>query len=197
MHQITKLEDSEPLLLSQAWLSERESGFQPGEVRIGWEPEGFRIRATLQDRDVYNPERGFNERFFLQGDAFEWFVQPVGTDVYWEFHIGPDAQLYQIRFPSKSHFDRVRSTGIPKEWRITTATLDAQTQKEAKFWEIHAFLPVSMLEIPRLEEKSLWKMSFCRYDYNREPEHLLLSSTSPLKALDFHRIHEWHEFMLC
>ena len=197
MQHLTSFEEAGTLSFQQSWLSEPEPGFQRGEVRVGWQPEGFRMQATLMDRDVFNPETGFNERFFLQGDVIEWFLQPLGADEYWEFHVGPEGQLYQVRFPSKPAFDALRSTGIPREWMISNPIIEVSTRFLCGCWQIDAFLPVSMLNRSQLLANEVWKMSFCRYDYNRNPENVILSSTSPLSALDFHIISEWDDFMLC
>jgi hypothetical protein len=188
--------DKAPVLpFQQKWLPQAEPGFQPGEVRVAWQPDGFCIHAVLQDRDAFNPEKGFNQPFFRQGDTFEWFVQPPGTETYWEFHIGPDAQLYQVRFPSKSAFDEVRSRGVPPDWMMDGQKIEAHTQLQSDLWVIEAFLPISMLERPRIRPNEVWRMSFCRYDYNRAPEDLILSSTSLFGALDFHRNFEWNQFV--
>lgn len=196
MLEMTTCEDAEVLVFQQAWLTEPESGFQSGEVKVGWRPDGFRMHAKLQDRDVFNPEREFNRRFFLQGDTLEWFVQPPESEAYWEFHIGPDAQLYQVRFPSRPAFDQIRATGIPSDWMMTEPVIDATCRIEGGFWTLEAFLPISMLERGHIQAKEVWRMSFCRYDYNREPDSLILSSTSSIRRPDFHRIEEWSKFLI-
>lgn len=184
------------LALGQSWLPGTESGFQPGEVRIAWTPEAIHVEASLTDRDVFNPETRFNHPAFLHGDVFEIFLQPPGATTYFEFHIGPDHQLFQLRIPSPEAFSVRRKEGIPPEWLIQDQQVERQVVRDGDGWSLKANIPVSMLETASVSKNQRWKMSFCRYDANRAPDSLILSSSSPLKAPDFHRIYEWYDVLM-
>jgi hypothetical protein len=198
MHLIQRTEEmntAEPLVFRQAWRPEPEPGFQPGRVRVGWQAEGFRLKAELEDRDVFNPETRFNQPAFTVGDVLEWFLQPPGSQAYWELHIGPEGQVCQMRMPSQSRFEAVREQGVPREWMVESPKLQAESRIQGDIWEIEAFLPVELLEKQNLSRGEVWKMSFCRYDHNRDPENLILSSSSSFKALNFHTLNDWDEFL--
>ena len=187
---------AEPLPLRQSWLPEPEPGFQPGEVRVGWTPDAFQVNAVLTDRDVFNPETRFNAPAFLEGDVFEIFVQPPGAETYFEFHVGPGNQLFQLRIPSSAEFYAARDSGIRQDWLIQDSKINSEVDLGPGFWRVTADIPASIMDVERIGQGQAWKMSFCRYDANRSPDALFLSSTSPIKELDFHRSSEWIDFLI-
>ena len=187
--------DALRLELCQFWRSELEPGFQPGEVRVGWTPEKLSVQAVLQDRDSYNSVVDFNQPAFLSGDVFEIFLQPPEAEEYYEFHVGPANQLYQLRIPSLECFTKVRKTGIPPEWLIHTETIESSVIQQEDFWTITANIPAALLGISSFAQDQQWKLSFCRYDANRNPDSCILSSTSPFTKVDFHRLDEWKKFL--
>jgi len=186
------------LPLRQTWLPEPSAGFQSGEVRCGWRPDAFCVEALLTDRDVYNPETRFNEPAFLRGDVFEMFLQPPGGEVYYEFHVGPANQVFQLRIPSVETFAARRELGPSKDWLLGDRRIDSRVAlyPEEGVWRVWAELPVEMMDRSELESGERWRLSFCRYDYNRNPDELMHSSTSPITQLDFHRLSEWGECLV-
>lgn len=182
----------------QAWLAEPETDFMPANVRMGWTPEGFGIWAVLQDRDIFNPVTTFNQPAFLAGDVLEIFLRPQGAEAYDEFHISPHNQLFQYRIPSSTAFQQSRSGGIREDWLIPYPVLESETRIDGtkELWEVFVKIPMAGLGFPPLSPGQIWNFSFCRYDYSRNRENPLLSSSSPYKKINFHEIESWNEFVL-
>lgn len=198
MHPIpcgSSVQTSAHLQLQQFWREEPEPGFQSGIITVHWKPQAWIIQAVLQDRDSFNPVQGFNQPAYLAGDVFELFLQPPGREDYFEFHVGPDNQLYQLQLPSAEQFATHRHSGVPTDWFIETPHLESTVTRQQDSWTVEAKVPVEMLGIERIATDQLWKLSFCRYDRNRNPETCVLSSTSPLNEVDFHRIYEWSDVL--
>ena len=85
--------------LQQAWRDAPESGFQPARVRIGWLPDALWVDAHLTDLDILNAATGLNQSTCELGDIFEIFVLPAAQQIYHEFHITPENQQLQLRWP--------------------------------------------------------------------------------------------------
>ena len=155
---------------------------------MGWTPEGFVVWAELEDRDIFNPVRKFNEPAFLKGDVFEIFMRPEACETYYEFHITPCNQLFQYRIPSAAAFRAQRRNGICQEWLMSSSVLESSTEIDQlkKQWQVSVNIPMEKLGRSPLKEHDRWNFSFCRYDYSRNREQPVLSSVSPLKKVDFH-----------
>ncbi len=180
--------EGECLQFQQAWKTGLESDFMPGEVRMGWAPEGFVIEAVLSDREIFNPVTVFNEPAFLKGDVFEMFFKPAGLDPYYEFHVNPNNQLFQYRLPSREVFYQQRELGICSEWLIKEPVVESEVKidREKGEWRVSVHIQVEKLGLAPLKASDVWEFSFCRYDYTQNSKTPVLSSTSPLKIEDFH-----------
>src|SRR4051794_21611349 len=88
-----------PLPFKQAWRPNPEPLFVPGKVRCGVVGMSLAVLAEFRDHDVFNPVTHFNVPAFPHGDVFEIFLQPVGQDAYYEFHVTPGGTLLQLRWP--------------------------------------------------------------------------------------------------
>jgi hypothetical protein len=148
-------------------------------------------REELEDRDVFNPETRDHVPAFLKGDVFELFFQPPDSEAYWELHVGPDAQIQQIRIPSPEAFARIREQGIPGEWMLRDPRMVVQSRIDRNCWNLDLNIPFSLFQRPFLASGERWKVSFCRYDHNLDPNSCFLSSTSSINALNFHNLSEW------
>ena len=115
----TVFEGCETVELGQAWLDKPQPEFRPATVRAGWNEDALIVYAILEDDHIFNPVTEHNEPAFTKGDVFEIFLRPDGQDAYFEFHVNPQNQLFQLRIPSAVEFQTVRSRrGIPKDWYI-------------------------------------------------------------------------------
>lgn len=183
----------EALYFQQTWLPEPEPDFMPGQVWMGWMPEGFRIWAELADRDIFNPVTEFNRPAFLKGDVFEIFLKPESSEVYYEFHVNPNNQLFQYRIPSGPELQQQRGKGIRTEWLIPEPVIHSAVEVDpAKSqWRVRVQIPVQKLGLSELKSFDRWRFSFSRYDYSQNLQEPVLSSCSKHRKLDFHDQSAW------
>lgn len=182
-----------PIPLQQAWRAQPEPHFCSATVRTGWWDETLWVLAELQDVDIFNPVREFNADFFLAGDAFEMFLRPDPQDAYYEFHVGPANQKFQLRIPSSAAFRQPAPNG-QRDWKVADPLLQSWTRADAarQQWQVLAAVPFAVVcESPAARAGREWWFSFCRYDYTRGGGAPCLSSTSPHRQLNFHRQEEW------
>ncbi|MEI6166913.1 MAG: carbohydrate-binding family 9-like protein [bacterium] len=164
-------------------------------VKMGWTRDALYVYAEIEDVDIFNPEKRFNEPSFLMGDVFEIFLRPCNQESYVEIHVTPENQKLQLRIPSAHEFAEPRTKpGIPPEWLIAQPVIASRVRvnSTAKRWEVAVEIPFSMIcevFLPRSGDR--WRFSFSRYDYTRGREKPVLSSTSPHAMLNFHRQAEW------
>lgn len=178
----------------QAWRPEPEEGFRPMRVKTVWTPAALYVRALIEDADIFNPETRFNEPSFVRGDVFEMFLRPGGQESYYEFHVTPANQRFQLRIPSARALAAPRpKPGIPAEWLVSREIRSRMHVDAAgECWEVMAEIPFDLVcEAVRPMAGSRWTFSFSRYDYTRGQARPVLSSTSPHAALNFHRQEEW------
>ena len=91
--------DAASVELGQSWLSNRETKFRPGKVRIGWRDESLLVMAELDDDHIFSRASALNQKTWEMGDAFEIFLRPVQQSAYLEFHVTPNNHRLQLRFP--------------------------------------------------------------------------------------------------
>lgn len=188
------IERTEPWRLEQTWLSEPAPLFRPATVWVWASPDDLCVAAELEDADIFNPVTGFNEPAFQYGDVFEIFLRPLPGDTYYEIHVSPVNQLFQLRIPSSEEFYAQRSHPLTADWFVTDwiAASQVWVEPEQERWRVWVRLPLSRLwkDAGALEGLA----SFSRYDHTRGQEKPVHSSTSPHPRLDFHRQQEWRAF---
>jgi hypothetical protein len=174
-----------------------EPGFRPMRVKTGWTRDAWYVHAEIEDADIFNPEKQFNALSFMKGDVFEIFLRPCDQDAYFEFHVTPENQKLQLRFPSSAELAAPRAQpGLPPEWFISHRVIESRVRVNTatQRWEVAAEIPLDLIcEASRPQSGSRWLFSFSRYDYTRGREKPLLSSTSPHTVLNFHRQEDWGE----
>jgi hypothetical protein len=183
-----------PISLRQAWLDEQEKNFAPTIVRTGWRENSLLIFAELTDADIFNHATRLNERTWELGDAFEMFLGSTQNESYVEFHITPENQHLQLRFPDASGVELARKTGNLKNFFIPHDAFFSATwiENEKNRWNVYAEIPAALVCGKNESiENTQWRFSFCRYDYTRGMAEPVISSTSPHAKADFHRSHEW------
>ncbi len=178
--------EAEPGRLEQAWLQKPQTLFRPAEVRVGRVEQTLWVYAELSDDDIFNPATQLNQPTYELGDAFEMFLRPLPQGEYYELHVSPHNQKYQLHFPTSPR---------PSELQTVDEELfQSRTQivPQQKMWRVLASIPIaSICRKGQVETGDEWIFSFSRYDYTRGQERPVLSSTSPHRRLDFHRQQEW------
>ncbi len=188
-------EKSPPVYLHQHWLPHPQSGFLPSCVRTAWTNNALLVLAELDDASIFNPSRDFNAPAFKHGDVFEIFLRPIDQETYYEFHIGPDNQIFQLRVPSAKAFCERPKGDIPEQWLIRDQVIESRTKVLAQDnrWLILATIPFAMVgEARQPEAGAQWLFSFSRYDYHSgNPYPILSSSSSHDLPVSFHRQEDW------
>jgi hypothetical protein len=193
---IRKAFDKSPTVyLRQHWLSDPQEAFYPARVRTAWTNDALLVFAELDDADIFNPSREFNAPAFKRGDVFEVFLRPIEQDAYYEFHIGPDNQIFQLRVPSATTFRERPKGDIPEEWLVQKQVIESRTkiQNLDKSWLVLAEIPFAMIAEARNPKLgSQWLFSFSRYDYYQgDPTPVLSSTSSHDMPVSFHRQEDW------
>ena len=186
---------SPSVCLGQHWLPQPEAGFLPSRVRTAWTDNALLVLAELDDADIFNPSREFNAPAFKMGDVFEVFLRPIDQEAYYEFHIGPDNQRFQLRVPSAKAFHERPKGDIPKEWLIRDQVIESRAKVLAQDnrWLALASIPFAMVaEARQPEAGSQCLFSFSRYDYHPgNPSPTLSSSSAHEMPVSFHRQEDW------
>ena len=188
-------EKSPPVNFRQHWLSDPQEDFYPARVRTAWTDVALLVFAELDDADIFNPSREFNAPAFKHGDVFEVFLRPIEQDAYYEFHVAPDNQKFQLRVPSATAFRERPKGDIPEEWLIQNQIIESRTkiQNLDQRWLVLAAIPFAMVaEARNPKPGSQWLFSFSRYDYYQgNPTPILSSSSSHHLPVSFHRQEDW------
>jgi hypothetical protein len=181
---------SPEISLAQSWRKQQDR-FRPALVRTGWRDDTLWAYAEIEDLDIFNPETRFNEPFFMQGDAFEIFLRPVGQPAYFEFHVGPTNQLLQMRIPSAKAFAK-QTEGESESWKIRNPVVKSWSSVDRKrqLWRVLVAIPFQAV-VEKGGSRSQWLFSFARYDYTSDENGPIISSSSPHAKLGFHRQQEW------
>ncbi len=181
--------------MGQSWRDSPDERFRPASVRTAWTATALLVYAVLDDEDIFNPVTTFNALSFQEGDVFEIFLRPVSQDAYFEFHVSPCNQQLQLRMPSGDTFAAPKAGGgIPGEWFIGDWRIESRVRQEPEHhrWSVFAAIPLDRVaENSPVKAGDEWLYSFSRYDYTRGQAQPVHSSTSPHKALNFHRQEEW------
>jgi hypothetical protein len=192
---VAALRDAPVCPLGQYWFPAPQKEFRPATVRAGWTESALVVLAELEDSDIFNPITEFNAMSFQHGDVFEMFLRPTEQSAYCEFHVTPQNQRLQLRFPSSDALSKPRpSPGIPRDWMIYDRQIDTRVRVEGAQgrWWVLAAIPADMVaDSGVLGPGSRWLFSFSRYDYTRGKPAPVLSSTSPHREVNFHRQQEW------
>jgi hypothetical protein len=191
---------SSPVLtLGQAWNRQPDTRFRPAQVRTGWTGTALLVCATLEDDDIFNPVTEFNAPSFEHGDVFEMFLRPMPCERYYEFHVTPGNQKFQLQIPSAAEFTAARGLdGLPPDFFISDRVLHTAVRvlPDEQRWEVLAEIPFEFVgATSRDGTPERWLVSFSRYDYTRDNADPVLSSTSAHRQVDFHRQQEWRELV--
>ena len=176
--------------LNQAWLPAPQPAFRPATVRVAWDDQSLLVSAELHDADIFNPATEFNDLGFTKGDVFEIFLRPLTQSAYYEFHVSPQNQQLQLRFPDAN---AIRSGKI-ENFFVTHRRLTSQARVDAakQRWWVDVAIPLDLVqETGPVTPGTRWLYSFSRYDYTRGQTHPVISSSSPHAVASFHRQEEW------
>lgn len=189
-----------PCDLGQAWRTEVEPGFAPGQVRAGWREDSLLVFAELTDQDIFTSATAMNQRMWELGDTLEIFLRPADRPEYVEFHVTPNNHRLQLRIPNIETLRRAQVANVFDELLLRGNVFQSVTwvRPEHQKWFVYAVIPaIVVCGQARLHAGSRWHFSFSRYDYTRGGGEPVVSSTSPHAMADFHRQQEWGILKFC
>ena len=181
---------SAPVRMQQGWLETPQPGFLPAEIRVGWTSSRLVVLAEIPDQDIFTLATGPNQRTWELGDVFEIFLQAEDRSDYVELHVTPPNFRLQLH---------IESLGKPAT-QLDDGVFSSQVEIDAANprWTVYAEVPASLVSgRDHILSGESWRFSFSRYDAFRDGRPLVLSSTSPHQAVNFHRVHEWGKITFC
>lgn len=191
----------------QGWRDTPSPGFRPAKAAAVWTADALFVYGELCDDDIFNtvPEEDFNKLAIAYGDMFEIFLQPAGQDSYFEFHVSPNNQQFQLRLPCRNAFTVLKdkfesSEAMLESFKIRDPRITSNVciNQAARKWRVIVRLPLAMLvESEPVVPGSKWLFSFSRYDYTRPETKPEFSSTSPHSAINYHLVDEYGTMEFC
>jgi len=184
------------LPLRQAWKEETEAGFLPGFATLSLSGTDLHADVRFEDASIVAKSTGNNQRLWQLGDVMEFFFQAPEQEQYFEFHVAPNGHWLQLRLPREGFF-RDNPGASLNELFLHEPAFSFDISVDNTGWRVLAKIPLEPLWGP----SSSWlggvcKFSVSRYDYTDGITAPVLSSTANHKALNYHRLEEWPEFLL-
>ncbi|MEO6053180.1 MAG: hypothetical protein ABIP97_04135 [Chthoniobacterales bacterium] len=213
--------NAEPSPFQQTWLPEKDKGFEPGNVRLGWKPDALWIYAVMDDADVSNPTTKMNEMqdlattdakhyrivTTLLGDAFEMIVRQQEPAPYYEFHVTPQNQILQLKWLDWKDYGSTDWRPGAKNTFLSHLvegaklfTSNVWINRERKQWSVLISVPAELITGKKtISAGDMWLFTSARYDaLSKDDPNPITSSTTlhfrsrnPRRFLSFHRADEW------
>ncbi|MFT5121512.1 MAG: hypothetical protein ACI9TH_004281 [Kiritimatiellia bacterium] len=191
--------DAPALAFGQSW-EKAPAEADGSQVQVIREADALLIVARLHDPDIFNTNTTFNAPFFMNGDVFEIFLHPEGQEAYFELHIGPQNQQFQLKIDSAETFAAKRKTWPAVEeligpYKITDQHFRSGTRvNDNGTWDVAARIPYAFLSDGenKVDDQTVFHANFSRYDYTQGVKEPVYWATAPLSKLDFHHQPDWH-----
>lgn len=186
------------LAFGQSWLESSARNFPGGTVQLGWQGNRLYYFAQLEDQEVYTTATEQNQRLWELGDVLEIFVGIYGQPGYLEYHTAPNGLTLQLYFADA---EALAASSGPEGFKRCVREDPASSSlvfQRANGWEVLGWISAESLGLPPGSDLAgqVLDISFGRYDYSRNEESPVLSSTSDLSKLSFHRRAEWRTVRL-
>ncbi len=200
LHEARKAVRGLPALrLRQSWRKEDAADFREGRVHFGWHEGSLVGLVELNDGSIGNRASGFNQRTWELGDAFEIFIRVADETPYYEFHVTPENQRLQMRWPAPGTLQREAEAGTLRHedyFLPAPPLLHSHTwvQPDAQKWFVAFSLPLSKIAEGGVPPSRI-ALSFCRYDADAEGDREF-SSTTKLPFAGFHEVQFWPHYRL-
>lgn len=193
--------------LNQQWLSEPKGELLPTYLGLWWTESALIVQALLVDSEVVTAATADEQRLWELGDTFEIFLGDPNSKAYSEFHVSPNGYKLALQFSGPEDVATTRNTGDLSRFTVSSEIFHAQAGSANSFpgWKIecgeggwYAFASIPAQAVTgreKIQPGEVWDGHFARYDYSSSGAEPVLSSTAPLRALDFHRRHEWNRLI--
>ncbi|MBI5705864.1 MAG: hypothetical protein HZC36_02620 [Armatimonadetes bacterium] len=193
--------------LRQDWLEQERPGLQPSFAGLRWTESSLIVQALLVDSEVVTAATADGQRLWELGDTFEIFLGDPNSKAYSEFHVSPNGLKLALQFSGPDDVSKARKTGDLSPFAVPLEIFHAQAGSADSFpgWKVdcevggwYAFASIPAQAVTgreRIQSGEVWDGHFARYDYSSSGAEPILSSSAPLRALDFHRRHEWNRLI--
>lgn len=161
------------------------------KARVMWDKEYFYFLADMEDADLYADVTKQDGELW-NNDVFEIFFKPSKDKPnYYEFEISPNNTKLDMHIPMRSAGGYLRFKDT-QEFHIDSAvklhgTLNIWEDKD-EGWTLEGRMPWSDFKptggAPKADD--MWDYALCRYDYSVAFEGQELSTTAPLRYVNFH-----------
>jgi hypothetical protein len=186
-----------PWTMQQAWLRKPDKAFRPAVVRFAWETDALWVLADLSDDFVTARSTAHNQKLWMLGDVFEIFVARNRTPFYLELHVNPKGHKLHLRLSPEIVRRMKAGEHVFDESQASVSEFDGWVKKGKGGWQVLARVPAAILPNGKpFRPGQKLDISFSRYDAGPKGTPEILSSTSPHKALSYHRRHEWGQIVL-
>ncbi len=187
--------------LQQGWVECPTADFRPGQAAAVWTERSLIVFADLNDREIFNdlPVSEFNRLALAHGDVFEIFLQPARQQAYYELHVTPVNQKFQLRIPYPGAFNDVKKDSSVidpiSQWVVSSPVFESRIRllPAAERWQAVVEIPFAMVmeNGVRPQPGDHWLFSFSRYDRDRGKPDPVYSSSSPHPEINYHRVQDW------
>ena len=186
-----------PWTMQQAWLRKPDKALRPAVVRFAWEPDALWVLADLSDDFVTARSTGHSQKLWMLGDVFEIFVARNRTPFYLELHVNPKGHKLHLRLSPEIVREMKAGEHVFEKAQASVSEFDGWVKKGKGGWQVLARVPAAILPNGKpFRHGQKLDISFSRYDAGPKGTPEILSSTSPHKALSYHRRHEWGQIVL-
>jgi hypothetical protein len=146
----------------------------------------------MEDEDVTTRATADSQHFWELGDVFEIFLESEDAGFYTEMHVTPGNHRLHLHIGCND-YEAIKNKSLPpSDVTVSPPGFASRSATTPAGWTAEARIPAGLVDPKGLITKSSqWRASFCRYDAWSDGRPPVLSSTSPHKALNFHRRHEW------
>jgi len=166
------------------------------KARLLWDDDYLYFAAEMEDTDVFADVTAQDGPLWTN-DVFELFFKPSKEKQgYYEFEINAANTKFDMFMPSRGSGGASRHAK-EREFHIESkvvvhGTLNDWNDRDTG-WTIEGRIPWSDFALTggRPAVGDTWLHALCRYDFSAGLEEQALSSSAPLKAVNFHRYEDY------
>jgi len=178
----------EALPFRRYWLGPDQMPLERGVAYLGNNERGLVFYAWLEDSNIYTQAQHNDEKLWTLGDTVEFFIKPgAEQEGYWEVHLSPNGFIMDIYIASrkkmisqKISWDEMIAHNSASRHRVFCVPTERR-------WGAFLEIPWKAFGLAtRPPPGTIWQFAVCRYNYAGNLGNPELSSTAPLKLLNFH-----------
>jgi hypothetical protein len=169
----------------------------PSSARLLWDDEFLYLGVVMEDFDIYGLKKERDSATW-EDDVCELFLKPSDVEpAYYEIHVTPLGTILDIliaRRGAAGNIDRWKDWDSQIKVGIAISGTVNNWKDRDKGWIVEAAIPWSSFAgtAPKPQLGDRWRFAICRYDYSVYlDEGKELSSSAPLKVLDFHHFEDF------